>query len=147
MKVRNLIAGIFALTVTAMAGTSFADGRTHTYIDYPISNVPHHNQPNYHQPRVNASIDVISSDDLGARPAMQVEHRGHGDYYKADFERRVGKDWKKHHGYKVIVVKPGDSLSKIAARYGTTVKRLMKLNSISAYEANHIEIGQMLRVS
>lgn len=141
MKIRHVIAGIFALTVTAMAGTSFADGRSHTYIDYPISNVPHHSQP-----RVNASIDVISSDDIGQRSAIRVERRG-SSYYNNKFEKRWGKDWKKKHHYKVIVVKPGDSLSKIAARYGTTVKRLMKLNNISAYEANHIEIGQMLRVS
>lgn len=139
MKIRHILAGIFALTITTVAGTSLADSRSHTYIDYPITNIPHHSQP-----RVNASIHVIESNDLGVRPAMRVEHRG--DYYQNKFEKRWGKDWKKKSHYKVVVVKPGDSLSKIAARYGTTVKRLMKLNNISAYEANHIEIGQMLRV-
>ncbi|WP_298609322.1 LysM peptidoglycan-binding domain-containing protein [uncultured Thiothrix sp.] len=140
MKIRHLLAGVLALSITAVSGASFADSRSHTYVDYPITNIPHHGQP-----RVNASIDVIDSEDLGSRPAMRVEHRG--DYYKNRFEKRWGKDWKKKSHYKVIVVKPGDSLSKIAARYGTSVKRLMKLNNISAYEANHIEIGQMLRVA
>lgn len=140
MKIRHILAGVFALTITAVSGASFADSRSHTYVDYPITNVPHHGQP-----RVNASIHVIDSEDLGTHPAMRVD-RG-GNYYQNKFEKRWGKSWKKQSHYKVIVVRPGDSLSKIAARYGTTVKRLMKLNSISAYEANHIEIGQMLRVA
>lgn len=140
MKVRHLLAGIVALTITAMAGTSLADSRSSTYIDHPITNIPHHSQP-----RVSASISVVSSDDLGHRPAIRVTNRSHS-YYSNKFEKRWGKSWKTKTHYKVVVVKPGDSLSKIAARYGTTVKRLMKLNNISAYEANHIEIGQMLRV-
>lgn len=141
MKIRYILAGIFAVTMTAIAGASVADSRNHTYIDYPITNVPHHSQP-----RVSASISVVGSDDLGTRPAVRVEHRGQ-NYYSNKFEKRWGKNWKKKSNYKVIVVKPGDSLSKIAARYGTTVKRLMKLNNISAYEANYIEIGQMLRIA
>lgn len=141
MKIRHVLAGIFALTITAVSGASFADSRSHTYVDYPITNIPHHGQP-----RVNASISVVSSDNLGTRPAVRVERRGSG-YYNTKFEKRWGSDWKKKQHYKVVVVKPGDSLSKIAARYGTSVKRLMKLNNISSYEANHIEIGQMLRVS
>lgn len=141
MNIRHLLTGIFALTVTAMAGTSLADSRNHTYIDQPITNIPHHSQP-----RVSASINVLSSENLGYRPAIRVEHRSHS-YYNNKFEKRWGKNWKKKTYYKVVVVKPGDSLSKIAVRYGTTVKHLMKLNNISAYEANHIEIGQMLRVA
>lgn len=140
MKIRHLLAGVLAVTMTAVSGASFADSRSHTYVDYPITNIPYHAQP-----RVNASIHVIESEDLGYRPALRVD-RG-GNYYKNKFEKRWGKNWKKNSHYRVIVVKPGDSLSKIAARYGTTVKRLMKLNNISAYEANHIEIGQMLRVA
>lgn len=143
MKRHNMLAGFLALTIATISSASFADSRSYTYIDQPITNIPHHS---YGQPRVNASINVIESEGLGSRPAIRVERRSPG-YYNSKFEKSWGKDWKKKHHYKVIVVKPGDSLSKIAARYGTTVKRLMKLNNISAYEANHIEIGQMLRIS
>ena len=142
MKVRHMIAGLIALTITVASGASFADGRSYTYIDQPITNIPHHGQP-----RANVSIGVISSDDLGARPAMRVEHRNQSRYYNDRFETRWGKDWKKKHNYKVIVVKPGDSLSKIAARYHTSVSKLMRLNKMNAYEANHIEIGQLLRIA
>lgn len=140
MKIRHLLAGVLALSMTAVSGVSLADSRSYTYVDSPITNIPHHGQP-----RINASIHVIDSEGLGSRPAMRVDRGGH--YYKNKFEKRWGKNWKKNAHYKVVIVKPGDSLSKIAARYGTTVKRLMKLNNISAYEANHIEIGQMLRVA
>ena len=42
-------------------------------------------------------------------------------------------------------VQPGDSLSKIALRYGTTVYALMSLNGLS--NANHIYVGQKLKIS
>ena len=150
MKVRHIVASVLALTIAAISSTSFADGGTRTYITYPISNVDmgmgHHG--GHHAPTTTAStsIAVVDSYGIGMRPAMRVNHHGRG-YYDNRFEQRWGKDWRKKHNYKVIVVKPGDSLSKIAARRGTTVERLMRLNNMNAYEANHIEIGQMLRVA
>ena len=43
------------------------------------------------------------------------------------------------------IVQPGDTLGKIAARYGTTVNRLMALNGLS--NPNLIWVGQRLKVS
>lgn len=43
------------------------------------------------------------------------------------------------------IVQPGDTLGKIAARYGTTVNNLMRLNGIS--NPNLIWVGQRLKVS
>jgi LysM repeat protein len=44
--------------------------------------------------------------------------------------------------YKVV---PGDTLSGIAARFGTTSRNLMALNGIT--NANFLRIGQVLRLS
>ena len=45
----------------------------------------------------------------------------------------------------VHVVRPGENLSSIAARYGTTVAALARANGIS--NPNHIYVGQRLRIS
>lgn len=42
------------------------------------------------------------------------------------------------------IVQPGDTLSKIAARYGTTVRALMSLNGLS--NPDRIWVGQRLRI-
>ncbi len=46
--------------------------------------------------------------------------------------------------YVWYTVQPGDSLSKIALRYGTTVSALMSVNGLS--NANHIYVGQQLKI-
>lgn len=143
MKVRHIVAGILAFTITAVSGTSVADSMR-TYVSQPMTNIPTHH--GHVTPRATTSISVVGDYGLGMRPAIRVDRHG-ARYHQDRFEKRWGKNWNKHHNYKVIVVRPGDTLSKIAARRGTTVSRLMRLNNMSAYEANHIEIGQLLRVS
>ncbi|MBI3961106.1 MAG: LysM peptidoglycan-binding domain-containing protein [Chloroflexi bacterium] len=46
--------------------------------------------------------------------------------------------------YVWYTVQPGDTLSKIALRYGTTVSALMSVNGLS--NANHIYVGQRLKI-
>ena len=43
-----------------------------------------------------------------------------------------------------ITVKPGDTLSDIAARYGISVGALMRMNGLR--DADHVEVGQSLQV-
>lgn len=43
-----------------------------------------------------------------------------------------------------VTVKPGDTLSDIAARYGISVAALMRMNGIR--NADHVEVGQRLQV-
>ncbi len=43
-----------------------------------------------------------------------------------------------------ITVKPGDTISGLADRYGVSVKSLMKANGIR--NSNHVEVGQTLRL-
>lgn len=46
--------------------------------------------------------------------------------------------------YTHYTVKPGDSLGKIAIRYGVSQRTLMEINGIS--NANHIYVGQVLKI-
>lgn len=48
-------------------------------------------------------------------------------------------------GTRYYTVQPGDTLSRIAVRHGTTVRVLIALNDIE--DSNHIEIGQRLKIS
>lgn len=43
-----------------------------------------------------------------------------------------------------VTVKPGETLSEIAERYGVSLSRLMQLNGIS--KADHVEVGQVLKL-
>ena len=44
------------------------------------------------------------------------------------------------------IVKKGDNLTQIAKNHGMTLEQLMKLNNISADQANYIQVGQILKV-
>ncbi|MGL5693481.1 MAG: LysM peptidoglycan-binding domain-containing protein, partial [Peptostreptococcaceae bacterium] len=46
--------------------------------------------------------------------------------------------------YITYIVKKGDSLSKIASRYNTSVESIVKLNKIK--DPNKIYVGQLLRI-
>ena len=59
---------------------------------------------------------------------------GHHDYGKHDYSG----------GYGWYVVKPGDTLSEIAAWYGVSVHYLAQINGI--YNPSHIYVGQKLKV-
>jgi LysM repeat protein len=45
---------------------------------------------------------------------------------------------------RTYTIKSGDSLSGIAARFGTTTRKLMNLNDIT--DANRIRIGQVIKL-
>lgn len=47
---------------------------------------------------------------------------------------------------KLYTVRAGDSLSRIAARLGTSVGALAKKNGISKERLNHLSVGQKLRL-
>lgn len=54
-----------------------------------------------------------------------------------------GKSKKSKRGRKTVTVRKGDTLSQIAARYGTTVAKLRRLNGL---RSNTIRVGSKLRV-
>ena len=57
--------------------------------------------------------------------------------------RKGKKTSSKNKGSKSVTIRSGDTLSEIAARNGTTVKKLRKLNKISG---NSIRAGKKLKV-
>ena len=98
----------------------------------------------FREPRTDKKVQIIVE---GSQPAMRVKHREGRHYYQSRFEKRWGKNWQKHNRTKVIEVQPGDTLTKIANRYRTSVSNLMRLNRMSTYESNQIEIGQLIRIA
>lgn len=48
---------------------------------------------------------------------------------------------------KTVRVKSGDTLSKIARRHHVSLQRLMQLNNLHGDKANHIKVGQIIRLS
>lgn len=51
-----------------------------------------------------------------------------------------------HQGQRYIRVKAGDTLSKIARRHNVPLKRLQQLNNLYGDKANHIYVGQRIRL-
>ena len=58
-------------------------------------------------------------------------------------EKLAGKKGKKNKGGRNVTIRQGDTLSEIAKRNGTTVKKLKKLNKISG---SSIRAGKKLRI-
>ena len=56
---------------------------------------------------------------------------------------KTAKSKKKKNTSKTVTVKPGDSLSRIAKRNGTTVKELQRLNG---KKGNNLQPGDKIRV-
>lgn len=63
--------------------------------------------------------------------------------YKSDYRRRKSKSRKKTHVSKSVTIKEGQTLSEIAEKHHTTVKKLRKLNGISG---TNIRSGKKIKV-
>ena len=61
----------------------------------------------------------------------------------SDFRRRKRKSHKKSHVNKSVTIKEGQTLSEIAEKHHTTVKKLRKLNGISG---TNIRSGKKIKV-
>ena len=46
----------------------------------------------------------------------------------------------------IHVVRPGDTLSSIARKYGTTVAKLKKLNNMTDEQSGQLRIGQKIKL-
>lgn len=88
----------------------------------------------------NASVDTLVAETVQGK-------YGNGDVRKIVLGARYEEVQKKINGQSAAeyyTVKSGDTLSKIATSYGTTVKQLQSWNSIK--DVNRIYVGQKLRV-
>jgi len=81
-----------------------------------------------------------------AAAAPQQYTQGHGANKVVIVKASAKKVVKKQH-IKTYTVRRGDTLSRIAARNNTSVKKLIKLNSLWGKKANNLRVGMKLRVS
>ena len=86
-------------------------------------------EPSYSRSRSSRSRSSVSS-SRSSRSKSSRNSRGKKDKSKRDRSKSV-------------TIKSGDTLSEIAARHGTTVKKLKKLNKISG---NSIRAGKKIKV-
>lgn len=86
-----------------------------------------------------ASTSTLASEVLAGK-------YGNGDTRKAVLGSRYGSVQSVVNGssYKTYTVKSGDTLSGIAAKYGTTYQKLAQINGIS--NPNVIYAGQVLKI-
>lgn len=153
MTTRNIIAGLVTLAIATMSGVSFAKDNGEFKPEHQaFMNVQAVQKPmpmpGMHMPVAPKTIAMVQvTQGFGTQPAIRVYHKGQQDYYHTRFEKSWGKGWQTKYKGKVVVVKPGDTLTKIAMRQHTTVERLMRLNKMTPYESNHIEIGQFIRIA
>ena len=86
-----------------------------------------------------ATVDVNDAQPTYSRPRSSYSRHSASSRSKKSSKR--GRNRKQ--GNKSITIKNGDTLSEIAARHGTTVKKLRKLNGI---KGNSIRAGKKIKV-
>ena len=86
-----------------------------------------------------ATVDVNDAQPTYSRPRSSYSRHSASSRSKKSSKR--GRNRKQ--GNKSVTIKNGDTLSEIAARHGTTVKKLRKLNGI---KGNSIRAGKKIKV-
>ena len=86
-----------------------------------------------------ATVDVNDAQPTYNRPRSSYSR--HSAYSRSKKSSKRGRNRKQ--GSKSVTIKNGDTLSEIAARHGTTVKKLRKLNGI---KGNSIRAGKKIKV-
>ena len=90
------------------------------------------------------SIFSYRADELLQKRDVVEVNDDEPNYSRSRSSRSRGKKGKsKNARSKSVTIKSGDTLSEIAARHGTTVKKLKKLNKISG---NSIRAGKKIKV-
>lgn len=91
-----------------------------------------------HKEWTNTKIDPrgFGMDDMRSRVAARLAGKPGGD--SGDSGGSGGS------GERTYTVQPGDTLSAIAAKFGTTVERLMELNGLT--DPDRIRVGQVLKI-
>ena len=93
-------------------------------------------EPSYTRNRSSRSRSSVSS-------TSNSRNKKSGRNNRSKKDRKDRKTSSKKKGDKSVTIRKGDTLSEIAARNGTTVKKLRKLNKISG---NSIRAGKKLKV-
>ena len=95
---------------------------------------------NYKTDELLLKRDTVEvNDDV---PTYQRSRRSYRQYAKSSSKHK-GRKNKRTRGGRQVAIREGDTLSEIAERHGTTVKKLRKLNHISG---NSIRAGKKIRI-
>jgi LysM repeat protein len=92
------------------------------------------------QQRLHLARDGV----VGARTLHALARRGAVPLAQSRTKSVSRHVTRKHHHYRIHVVQAGDTLSALAARYGTTVAKLARLNHLDP--SHYLVIGTRLRV-
>lgn len=89
--------------------------------------------------RATTSVGVLTSEDVSTRPVTTQPTRV--DNRPSRVTTRPATS------VKTVRVKAGDTLGKIAQRYGVSVAQLKRLNKLSDAQANKLKVGQVIRIA
>ena len=90
-----------------------------------------------------ATVDVNDAQPTYSRPRSSYSRHSASSRSKKSSKKSSKRDRNRKQGSKSVTIKNGDTLSEIAARHGTTVKKLRKLNGI---KGNSIRAGKKIKV-
>ena len=90
-----------------------------------------------------ATVDVNDAQPTYSRPRSSYSRHSASSRSKKSSKKSSKRDRNRKQGSKSVTIKNGDTLSEIAARNGTTVKKLRKLNGI---KGNSIRAGKKIKV-
>ena len=90
-----------------------------------------------------ATVDVNDAQPTYSRPRSSYSRHSASSRSKKSSKKSSKRDRNRKQGNKSVTIKNGDTLSEIAARHGTTVKKLRKLNGI---KGNSIRAGKKIKV-
>jgi GH24 family phage-related lysozyme (muramidase) len=99
-------------------------------------------KPQSKTPNKSTETEKQMCQRLAKKAPIEVARRPECDkYFKSNYHRDYGYDFSKYY----YTVKPGDTLSGIAAKYGksVTVEKLKKMNNL---KSDNIQPGQKLKV-
>ena len=90
-----------------------------------------------------ATVDVNDAQPTYSHPRSSYSRHSASSRSKKSSKKSSKRDRNRKQGSKSVTIKNGDTLSEIAARNGTTVKKLRKLNGI---KGNSIRAGKKIKV-
>ncbi len=144
MKIRHLIAAtLTASTLVLFSGSAFAKEPAPKAEPYPVVDA----QPAKH---AEAPKPDKAAPEHKAAPEMKMAEKGKpapekkmAEKGKPAPDKKMAEKGKPAPHGKVVTVKPGDTLSRIAKRYHVSVAKLKRLNHL---KSNTLFAGQKLRL-
>ena len=97
----------------------------------------------YKDEDIDGYVLIEQKNNQSTRKICQITAQSHTDSNTCRSKKSSKRGRNRKQGSKSVTIKNGDTLSEIAARHGTTVKKLRKLNGI---KGNSIRAGKKIKV-